>query len=141
MAPELVKGSKYSLKADVWSLGILLYQIIMNRKPFSGKNMEALQKNQEVGKWKLPSNISTKCGDFLTKCLKYQSEKRADFQELLNHPFLMEDDEFLNRIGYDPTKYRMSMEMNINVSQNVIKHQESELMKAIRFNIEQRKAE
>lgn len=71
MAPELVKGSKYSLKADVWSLGILLYQIIMNRKPFSGKNIEALQNNQELGKWKLPSNISTKCGDFLTKCLKY----------------------------------------------------------------------
>lgn len=53
----------------------------------------------------------------------------------------MDDDEFLNRIGYDPTKYRMSMEMNIKVSQNVMKHQESELMKAIRFNIKRHEAE
>lgn len=57
------------------------------------------------------------------------------------HPFLIDDDEFLNRIGYDPTKYRMSMEMNINVSQNVMRHQESELMKAIRFNIKRHEAE
>ena len=103
--------------------------------------MDALQVNQANGAWILPSCISIQCGDFLTKCLKYKSEKRADFEELLMHTFLTEDTEFLDRRGYDPTKYRRSIELNINVSQNIVQNYQNELERAIRLNLKRMKAE
>jgi serine/threonine protein kinase len=125
------------------NLGLLIDNFKKARSKFTVEvnNYEKLIVNQERGAWKLPSSISIHCGDFLTKCLKYKSEKRADWNELLEHSFLIEDTEFLERRGYDPTKYRQSIMLNINTSQNIVKNHEDELIKAIRFNLANAKAE
>ena len=41
MAPENILG-RYDEMVDVWSLGILLYQILTNRKPFVAKDVGSL---------------------------------------------------------------------------------------------------
>lgn len=35
MAPELLEGKQYSLKVDVYSYGILLWEILSRRTPYS----------------------------------------------------------------------------------------------------------
>lgn len=42
MAPEVCAGKKYDNKADVWSVGIILYELITLKKPFDGASVEAL---------------------------------------------------------------------------------------------------
>jgi len=34
MPPEVIKGEAYGQKADIWSLGCVLYELIMFRRPF-----------------------------------------------------------------------------------------------------------
>lgn len=34
MAPEIIKGKGYGLNSDLWSIGIILYEIICGRVPF-----------------------------------------------------------------------------------------------------------
>ena len=45
MAPELVNHQKYSEKVDVWSLGIITYQLLSGKTPFDGKNIKKINQN------------------------------------------------------------------------------------------------
>lgn len=45
MAPEVLNGIRYNHKADVWSLGILFFELITGFTPFTGRDREDLKKN------------------------------------------------------------------------------------------------
>mmetsp|Transcript_1293 Transcript_1293/g.1597 ORF Transcript_1293/g.1597 Transcript_1293/m.1597 type:complete len:158 (+) Transcript_1293:636-1109(+) len=42
MAPEVILGKKYGTKADVWALGVVLYELIALKKPFNGSGVKQL---------------------------------------------------------------------------------------------------
>ena len=98
MAPEMLKGESYTAKVDVWSLGTILYQMLVGQHPFNGRSYTHLLRNVESGAYKIPSDVklSRDCVDFLSKCLQEQSEDRASFADLLNHPFLRRQSTFIN---------------------------------------------
>ncbi len=37
-APEILQGNSYSYNADIWSIGILFYQMIYGKYPYIAKN-------------------------------------------------------------------------------------------------------
>ena len=44
MAPEVLKGEIYTLKADVWSMGVVFYQMLYGKCPFESKSIAMLIK-------------------------------------------------------------------------------------------------
>lgn len=44
MSPEIVKGDEYSKQTDMWSLGVVLYQLMTLRLPFDGENISQISK-------------------------------------------------------------------------------------------------
>ncbi len=42
MAPEILLNEPYSLKADVWSLGVTFYEMLYGKCPFDAKNIPQL---------------------------------------------------------------------------------------------------
>jgi serine/threonine-protein kinase ULK/ATG1 len=44
MAPEVLKGEIYTMKADVWSMGIVFYQMLFGKCPFETKSIALLIK-------------------------------------------------------------------------------------------------
>ena len=46
-APEVIMSVKYTAKADLWSIGTILYQCLTGRAPFSANNPQELKKKYE----------------------------------------------------------------------------------------------
>ena len=44
IAPEVFTG-EYGFKCDIWSLGVLLYRILVGEYPFNGKSLEEIRQN------------------------------------------------------------------------------------------------
>ena len=71
MAPEMLQGKCYSAKVDIWSLGTILYQMLVGKHPFNGRSLNHLRKNVESGEYSIPRDIklSVDCIEFLNMCL------------------------------------------------------------------------
>jgi serine/threonine-protein kinase ULK/ATG1 len=57
MAPEVLNGIKYNHKADVWSMGIVFFELLTGFTPFTGRDREDLKRNLEKGTYKLPKKL------------------------------------------------------------------------------------
>jgi serine/threonine-protein kinase ULK3 len=91
MAPEILLKHCYDCRADLWSIGIILYECLFGKAPYSSKTMqELLDKIKNLQKIQLPPNskISAACEDLLTRLLKHNPEERISFEDFFNHEFL-----------------------------------------------------
>ncbi|RPA83771.1 Pkinase-domain-containing protein [Ascobolus immersus RN42] len=90
MAPEVVKQTSYTLKADIWSLGCLVVEMFTGTHPYP--DCTQLQAIFRIGSGSAAPTIPTKCSteaqDFLAQTFELDHLKRPTADELLTHPFL-----------------------------------------------------
>lgn len=90
MAPEVVKQTSYTRKADIWSLGCLVVEMMTGTHPFP--DCSQLQAIFKIGGAKVsptvPSIASHEAQIFLKKAFEVEHTKRPTAEELLISPFL-----------------------------------------------------
>lgn len=85
MCPQILEGSPFSSKCDVWSLGIIGYQMLYGKTPWIGISpkdlLENIRKNPNI---KPPEDIkvSEEMKDMLKKMLIWEDEKRISWPEI-----------------------------------------------------------
>ncbi|XP_062210718.1 serine/threonine-protein kinase ATG1c-like isoform X2 [Phragmites australis] len=93
MAPEVMQAQKYDAKADLWSVGVILYQLVTGFPPFNGDNQIQLLKNiLRSCEIRFPPDceLSHGCINLCRKLLRLNSVERLTVEEFVNHPFLSE---------------------------------------------------
>ncbi|KAK7287601.1 hypothetical protein RIF29_00882 [Crotalaria pallida] len=92
MAPEIMQLQKYDAKADLWSVGAILFQLVTGRTPFTGNNqIQLLQNIMKSTELQFPCDnrsLSIDCKDLCQKLLRRNPVERLTFDEFFNHPFL-----------------------------------------------------
>ncbi|CAA0833278.1 Serine/threonine-protein kinase TIO, partial [Striga hermonthica] len=91
MAPELVREQPYNHTADLWSLGVILYELFVGQPPFYTNSVYALIRHIIKDPVKYPNNMSSNFKSFLHGLLnKVVPQNRLTWPALLEHPFVKE---------------------------------------------------
>ena len=89
MAPEVVKQTAYTRKADIWSLGCLVVEMFTGEHPFPNCNqLQAIFQIGQRSKPATPAEASDEGCGFLDQTFEFDYEKRPEADALLQSPFL-----------------------------------------------------
>lgn len=91
MAPEILLKNCYDSTADLWSIGVILYECLFGKAPYSSKSIAELlikiQKQEKIEFNKL-IKVSDNCKDILMQLLIHNPKNRINFDNFFLHPFL-----------------------------------------------------
>ncbi|XP_038701963.1 serine/threonine-protein kinase ATG1c-like isoform X2 [Tripterygium wilfordii] len=92
MAPEIMQLQKYDAKADLWSVGAILFQLVTGKTPFTGNNqiqlLQNIVKSTELHFPPVDKDLSSECKDLCQKLLRRNPVERLTFEEFFSHQFL-----------------------------------------------------
>ncbi|XP_014224400.1 serine/threonine-protein kinase ULK3 [Trichogramma pretiosum] len=91
MAPEILLRHKYDARVDLWSVGVIMYECLFGRAPYSSNSFpELAEKIKDMRPIELPkgSHISNECKDLLSRLLKHNPNERLSYDEFFSHDFL-----------------------------------------------------
>ncbi|SCU92609.1 LANO_0E01508g1_1 [Lachancea nothofagi CBS 11611] len=97
MSPERIQGSVYTTKGDVWSLGLMIIELVTGEFPLGGHSdtpegiLDLLQRIVNEPPPKLPHGLqySREMVDFVNRCCVKDERERSSLQELLCHDFIV----------------------------------------------------
>ncbi|CAG9463785.1 unnamed protein product [Pedinophyceae sp. YPF-701] len=103
MAPEVVtsgrqrdgstlprdKRKPYDFGADVWSVGIIVYELLVGQTPFARMTLADTTQAIETSHVSYPPFLSTHAKSFLRACLARNPKERATMAELMQHPWVV----------------------------------------------------
>lgn len=130
MAPEVL-GRKYNEKADIWSVGVILYMMLSLTKPFYGESKAVIQKKIIKGDFKFYSprweGISNSTKTFIETLLTKDPQKRLSAESALSHLWFND--------FYPQSKRNASDETIKGVHESMIQYSKFDTMKKIGLNI------
>ena len=105
----------YDEKEDIWSLGIICYQLLVGSHPFDTTEMSELVSKVNNGEYFIPITLSKEAISFIISMLKFDSQKRISVDELYNHEFLRKNVKEFNKLNLDKIKqYEDDLKIKIN---------------------------
>ena len=83
MAPEIFENMGYSLEVDIWSLGVIMYYIIIGKLPFNKQNQEDIKRVSFPKK----AIISRAAKSLIEQILVKDPKERPSLKQILRHDF------------------------------------------------------
>ncbi|KAI6248068.1 Serine/threonine-protein kinase ATG1 [Erysiphe necator] len=104
MAPEILRFEKYDAKADLWSVGAVLFEMMTAKPPFRASNhVELLRKIEQSNDFiRFPKDvaISPQMKDIIKALLKRTPTVRMSFERFFEHPAVVDTIPELAREDY-----------------------------------------
>lgn len=131
MSPEILNYNSYDTKSDLWSIGIIIYEMLTGKLPYKVKNLNQLMKSSK-NPIKIPHElkikISADCLDLLMKLLDVNKRTRISWDEYFNHPWLQSNHimDHENSLIMNPLQFHQPLpeifQIEDNISKFVVEH-------------------
>ena len=85
IAPEMLLKKGHDTRVDIWSIGILMFELLSGYSPFVAKSNQELYQNIRRLKIQWPKDMPPLAKNLITKILKLNPLDRPSFEEILDH--------------------------------------------------------
>ena len=90
MAPEIVQKKPYDYRVDIWSLGILLFELLHREPPYKGRSLPEIPTSLNKKTIKFGPHISQEAKDLILLILKHNYNERPSMEQILNHTWVQQ---------------------------------------------------
>ena len=91
IAPEVLEGkSGHSYEVDIWSLGVIIYTLIIGKPPFETTDVKTTYRRIKQNSYSFPEHVPISDGarDLISRILTGDPTKRPNLDEILQSDFL-----------------------------------------------------
>ncbi|XP_077515746.1 serine/threonine-protein kinase PLK1-like [Amblyomma americanum] len=88
MAPEILSNTGHSFEVDVWSIGCILYTLLVGSPPFATSSMEETCYRIQKNVFHMPSTLSSTASALIRRILQIEPERRPSIEDILEDDFL-----------------------------------------------------
>lgn len=93
-APELLKSRTYrGDKADVWSMGVILFAMLAQRLPFDDPHLPTMLSMSKRAIYDMPEHFSLEAQDLIRRILVTEPERRISIRDMWDHPLIKKYDQ------------------------------------------------
>ena len=85
IAPEMLLKKGHDTRVDIWSIGVLMFELLAGYSPFVAKNNQDLYQNIRRLKIQWPKDMPPLAKNLIGKILKLNPLDRPSLQEILDH--------------------------------------------------------
>ncbi|WVQ94034.1 hypothetical protein IAU59_001112 [Kwoniella sp. CBS 9459] len=94
IAPEVLfdTANGHSFEVDIWSVGVILYTLLIGKPPFQTKDVKAIYKRIRENRYEFPAEkqISPSAQELIMSILNTDPEKRPTLEAILSHKWLLD---------------------------------------------------
>jgi len=89
LSPEIINGRPYSFKSDIWSLGVVLYELCALKPPFDANSLTFLAMKIVKGQYSpIPNQYSKELKNLVATLLQVDPSKRPSCNTILQYPII-----------------------------------------------------
>jgi len=100
IAPEVLGKKGHSYEVDVWSLGCILYTLLVGKPPFETQTLKDTYNRIKKNEYHVPSRVGPLAKNLIQKLLQHEPNKRPSVAEILQDDFMT--------MGYLPPRLPVS---------------------------------
>lgn len=85
----MIQGHPHTKQVDLWSLGVLCYELLCGEPPFQTKSYEETYQRISTVQYKLPDFVSKAAEHLISKLLVLQPDRRLALSAVKQHPWIV----------------------------------------------------
>ncbi|CAK90816.1 unnamed protein product (macronuclear) [Paramecium tetraurelia] len=117
LPPEYFDNQEYSEERDIWSLGIILYNLLYHNSPYESNIASLLKFDIKASNISYQNKISEEAISLLQQILEKNPKKRIRISEITKHPWFKKQQVFLDDDHIRETLQRLRLSKKLNILQ------------------------